>query len=106
MLFLWFLSLGLVAICGQLVPLRGMKPGQPSIVPRKKNKKEQKRFLIQDAFSYLFKSAGLIVWVIVFGLALLEIKQYYHIDLIPGYDSAVDDVYGAIRGFLSELFGF
>lgn len=83
-----------------------MKPEPPSILPRRKDEKEKKRFLIQDAFSYLFKSAGLIIWFVVFALALLEIKQYYHIDLIPGYDSAVDDVYGAVRGFLSELFGF
>jgi len=82
-----------------------IKPEPPSILPRR-DEKEKKRFLIQDAFSYLFKSAGLLIWFFVFALALLEIKQYYHIDLIPGYDSAVDDVYGAIRGFLSELFGF
>ncbi len=82
-----------------------MSAPPPSILPKKKGK-QKKRFLIQDAFSYLFKSAGLVIWFVVFALALLEIKQYYHIDLIPGYDSAVDDVYGAIRGFLSELFGF
>ena len=82
-----------------------MKPEPPSILPRRQEK-EKKRFLLRDGFSFIFKSAGLMVWFVIFGLALLEIKQYYHIDLIPGYDSAVDDVYGAIRGFLSELFGF
>jgi hypothetical protein len=61
--------------------------------------------LLRDSFSFLFKSAGLLVWFVVFALALLEVKQYYNIDIIPGYDSSVDDVYGAIRGFFSELFG-
>lgn len=37
-------------------------------------------------------------------LMLLEVKRYYNIDVFPGYDSNVDDVYGAIRGALSELF--
>lgn len=60
---------------------------------------------LQDSFSFLFKSAGLIIWFAVFLLALLEIKRYYNIDLIPGYDSSVDDVYGFIRGKLSEFFG-
>lgn len=61
--------------------------------------------LLQDSFSFLFKSAGLLIWFFVFLLALLEIKRYYNIDLIPGYDSSVDDVYGWIRGNLSEFFG-
>jgi hypothetical protein len=45
------------------------------------------------------------VWFIVFLFALLEIKRYYNIDIIPGYDSSVDDIYGAARGTLSGLFG-
>lgn len=51
----------------------------------------------------LIKSSGLFVWFIVFILALLEIKRYYNIDLIPGYDSSVDDVYGFVRGSISEF---
>jgi hypothetical protein len=81
-----------------------LKPGSPSILPKKETK-PPKRMLLRDSFSFLFKSAGLLVWFVVFALALLEVKQYYNIDIIPGYDSSVDDVYGAIRGFFSELFG-
>jgi hypothetical protein len=84
-----------------------MRPGAPSILPKKEKKKKssKKTMLIRDAFGYFFKSAGLILWFVVFLLALLEIKRYYNIDVIPGYDSSVDDVYGAARGTLSELFG-
>lgn len=59
---------------------------------------------VRSVFDFLFKSVGLIVWFVVLVLALLEIKRYYNIDLIPGYDSAVDDVYGAARGTLSDWF--
>lgn len=59
---------------------------------------------VQDGFSVLIKSSGLIVWFVIFVLALLEIKRYYNIDIIPGYNSSLDDVYGAMRGSLSELF--
>lgn len=52
---------------------------------------------------FVFKVAGLLTWFVVLVLALLEIKRYYNIDLIPGYNSAVDDVYGAARGTLSEF---
>tara|TARA_R110002050_G_scaffold49886_3_gene115646 strand:- start:840 stop:1097 length:258 start_codon:yes stop_codon:yes gene_type:complete len=84
-----------------------MRPGAPSILPEKDKKKKsnKKILLLRDSFSFLFKSAGLILWFVVFLLALLEIKRYYNIDVIPGYDSSVDDVYGAARGTLSELFG-
>lgn len=43
-------------------------------------------------------------WLGVFLFALLEIKRYYNIDVIPGYDSPVDDVYGMARGTLSNYF--
>jgi hypothetical protein len=84
-----------------------MRPGAPSILPEKEDRKKtsKKVLLLRDSFSFLFKSAGLILWFVVFLLALLEIKRYYNIDVIPGYDSSVDDIYGAARGTLSELFG-
>jgi hypothetical protein len=84
-----------------------MRPGAPSILPNndKEKKSNKKALLLRDSFSILFKSAGLIVWFIVFLFALLEIKRYYNIDIIPGYDSSVDDIYGAARGTLSGLFG-
>lgn len=51
----------------------------------------------------LFRLAGLLTWFVVLVLALLEIKRYYNIDIIPGYNSSLDDVYGAARGTLSEF---
>ncbi len=85
-----------------------MKPEPPSILRQQQKgnrKRRETRMLLRDSFSFLFKSAGLIIWFLIFLLALLEIKTYYNIDLIPGYDSSVDDVYGAIRGTLSEFLG-
>lgn len=84
-----------------------MRPGAPSILPKNdpEKKSNKKLMLLKDAFGFFFKSAGLIVWFVIFLLALLEIKRYYNIDVIPGYDSSVDDIYGAARGTLSEFFG-
>jgi len=59
---------------------------------------------LRETFSILFKSSGLIMWFIIFILAMLELKRYYNIDIVPGYNSSLDDAYGAMRGGLSELF--
>lgn len=72
---------------------------------RRKSRQGQSRWEeLKDLFRYGFQSLGLIIWFVVFVLALLEIKRYYNIDLIPGYDSSIDDIYGAARGTLSEWF--
>ncbi len=68
-----------------------------------KGKEKEKRLNFLENVSVIVKSSGLLIWFIVFLLALLEIKRYYNIDLIPGYDSSVDDVYGYMRGTLSEF---
>lgn len=59
---------------------------------------------VKENISIAFKSSGLILWFVIFVLALLEVKQYYNIDVIPGYDSSVDDAYGAVKGTVSEFF--
>ncbi len=56
------------------------------------------KFKLMIKFAYTIGITAMAV------LMLLEIKRYYNIDVFPGYDSNVDDVYGAIRGALSELF--
>ncbi len=60
--------------------------------------------LFLENISIIFKSSGLLVWCFIFLLTILEVKQYYNIDLIPGYNSAVDDAYGAVKGSISEFF--
>ncbi len=45
----------------------------------------------------------LLVILFFFLFLLLEFKRYYSIDLIPGYDSPIDDLYGAMKGIISEL---
>ncbi|MGB0177870.1 MAG: hypothetical protein ACPF9D_11935 [Owenweeksia sp.] len=60
--------------------------------------------LFLENVGIIFKSSGLLVWFFIFLLALLEVKQYYNIDVIPGYNSSVDDTYGAVKGTVSEFF--
>lgn len=64
-----------------------------------------RKLLFWENVTILFKVTGMVTWFIIFLLALLEIKRYFNIDLIPGYDSAIDNVYGAMRGTLSDQFG-
>lgn len=58
----------------------------------------------RENFSILFRALVLVVWLAVFVLFLLELKQHYHIDVIPGVDSPVDDIYGAARSRLINSF--
>ncbi len=64
-----------------------------------------KKIIFWDNFNIIFKTTGMITWFCILILALLEIKRYFNIDLIPGYDSAIDDAYGAIRGSISGSLG-
>lgn len=70
----------------------------------KKKKRKDFWYQILSFFEFVYKSAGLIFWFVILFLALLEIKRYYNIDLIPGYDSSLDDLYGAARGTFSDFF--
>lgn len=80
---------------------------QAKLTKTKSNKKlkaaKATNFNLLQNLGLLVKSSGLFVWFIVLVLALLEIKRYYNIDVIPGYDSSVDDVYGFVRGSISEF---
>jgi len=46
----------------------------------------------------------IIASIIFFFVLLLEVKRYYNIDVIPNYDSPVDDMYGTLIGTISEFF--
>ncbi len=61
------------------------------------------RLLFWDSVSIIFKATGMITWFLICLLMLLEIKRYFNIDFIPGYDSAIDDAYGAMRGTITNL---
>lgn len=56
-----------------------------------------------DGVGIVLKSTAVGVWMVVLLLTLLEVKRYYNIDVIPGYDSPIDDAYGAVRGTLSNI---
>lgn len=67
---------------------------------RDRTKPREKRTRMQmfwENAQILLKTTGMITWFILFVLLLLEIKRYFNIDLIPGYDSAFEEVYGAVR---------
>jgi citrate lyase alpha subunit len=61
-------------------------------------------FSIREYIKFIVKGAMVIAWLMVFLLALLEVKRYYNIDVIPGYNSSVDDAYGAARGTITGFF--
>ena len=61
-------------------------------------------FSIRECIKIGLKFIVVIAWLGIFLLALLEVKRYYNIDVIPGYNSSVDNAYGAARGTLSGFF--
>ncbi len=58
----------------------------------------------RDVLNRSFKVLGLAAWLVVLLLGLLEIKRHYKFDVIPNYDSSVDDLYGATRGTVIDWF--
>ncbi len=75
-------------------------PLPAAMVLKKKPSKDEeaKRIAFWDGISTVVKITGILVWCFVLLLTLLELKRYFNFDLIPGYDSAIDDVYSSIRG--------
>lgn len=75
-----------------------------------KTKKKKSKFLFYKISLFLedVKIVLEIIYVIVFLFfflfLLLELKRYYSIDVFPGYDTPVDDLYGAMKGLISEFF--
>lgn len=61
-------------------------------------------FNIKEALKIVIKFLGITTWIIVFFMALLEIKNYYNIDVIPGVDTPIEKVYDFTFGALSGIF--
>lgn len=57
----------------------------------------EKKLIFWETVNIVFKTTGVITWFLIFFLTLLELKRYFNIDIIPGYNSAVDDVYNSVR---------
>lgn len=87
------------------LPKSKVKSSEAEKTKGSSNEAIRKKIIFWDGVSIVLKSTGLVVWLIIFLLALLELKRYTHMDIIPGYDSAVDDVYGAIRGTITNAAG-
>ncbi len=60
----------------------------------------EKRIIFWETVNIVFKTTGVISWFCILLLTVLEIKRYFNIDVIPGYNSAVDDVYNAVRAVI------
>lgn len=85
-----------------------LNPSRSDTPPKASQKmadEKMEKILFWENVSIIFKTTGMITWFIICVLALLEIKRYFNIDFIPGYDSALDDMYGAVRGTISERIG-
>lgn len=70
--------------------------------PPKKSLKRRLQFLLDDTMIVL-EIIYFFIFIFFFLFLLLELKRYYSIDLIPGYDSPIDDLYGAMKGIISEF---
>ncbi|WP_417589470.1 hypothetical protein [Owenweeksia hongkongensis] len=61
-------------------------------------------FNIKETVKIVIKFLGITTWIVIFGMALLEIKQYYNIDVIPGVDTSIEEVYSAVFSGVSQYF--
>ncbi|WP_417589468.1 hypothetical protein [Owenweeksia hongkongensis] len=62
--------------------------------------KSEKKLIFWETVNIVVKTTGVITWFCILLLTLLEVKRYFNIDFIPGYNSAVDDVYNAVRSII------
>ncbi len=79
-----------------------LNPARSKIKSKDSPDERVRKILFWENVSLIFKTTGMITWFIICVMALLEIKRYFNLDLIPGYDSAIDDMYGAVRGTITE----
>lgn len=68
-----------------------------------KNKFKHKLWLLLEDTKIVLEIIYVFVFLFFFLFMLLELKRYYAIDIIPGYDSPIDDLYGAMKGIISEF---
>lgn len=60
----------------------------------------EKKLIFWETVNIIVKTTGAITWFFIFLITILEVKRYFNIDFIPGYNSAVDDVYNAVRAVI------
>ena len=60
----------------------------------------EKKLIFWETVNIVVKTTGAITWFLIFLITILEVKRYFNIDFIPGYNSAVDDVYNAVRAVI------
>jgi len=62
----------------------------------------EKKIVFWDTVNIVLKTTGVVAWFVILLFTVLEIKRYFNLDLIPGYNSAIDDVYNAVRNVISQ----
>lgn len=63
---------------------------------------EERWLMVKENFQILIKTMGVLTWLVIFFLTLMEIKRYYNIDVFPGYNSNFEEVYGSVRGGITK----
>ena len=58
--------------------------------------------MVKENTQILIKTAGILTWLVIFVLFLMEVKRYYNIDVFPGYNSNFEEVYGSVRGGITK----
>lgn len=61
-------------------------------------------FNIKETVKISVKFLGIVAWMIVLGMTLLEVKQYYNIDLIPGVNTSVEDLHSVVFSGITKYF--
>ena len=62
------------------------------------------RYNIKESVKIVVKFLGISVWLVIFAMTLLEVKQYYNIDVLPGVNTSVEDVHSMVFGGISKYF--
>ncbi|AEV33708.1 hypothetical protein Oweho_2746 [Owenweeksia hongkongensis DSM 17368] len=62
------------------------------------------RFNIKESVKIVIKFLGITTWIVIFAMTLLEIKQYYNIDVIPGVNTSIEDLHSAVFSGVSKFF--
>jgi len=53
-------------------------------------------FKIKETLKITIKIAGICTWLVVLGMAILEVKHYFNLDFLPGIDTPVEHLYSFI----------
>lgn len=53
-------------------------------------------YTVKETLKIVIKIAGILMWLVVLGMTVLEVKHYYNLDFLPGIDTPVEHLYSFI----------